>query len=126
MTKISFAERTHVWRGLIAPPEEAADEIPGLAELRGELSAILEETLKTRTSCQRLRSRALVEAKRLERTITRGEEAEQRLRHLIQAAYGPTSPQLHRFGLKPRRGRRPERSDGPGLPVPAAEAAGSE
>ena len=126
MTKISFAERTHAWRALVAPPEESADEIPGLAELRGELSAILEETLKTRTSCQRLRSRALVEAKRLERTITRGEEAEQRLRHLLQATYGSTSPQLHRFGLKPRKGRRPERSDGPGLPVPAEEPTGGE
>jgi hypothetical protein len=109
MTKMSFAQRIDVWETLTARPADLADEVPGLAELRGELAAIVEEVQKTRNTCRRLRSRAQVEAKRLEQAITRGEEAEQRLRRFLQASYGPTSQQLHRFGLKPRRGRRPEK-----------------
>src|SRR3954468_7087196 len=106
---MSFAQRIDVWRTLTARPADLAEEVPGLAELRGELATILEEVQETRKTCRRLRTRALVEAKRLEQAITRGEEAEQRLRRFLQASYGPTRPQLYRFGLKPRRGRRPER-----------------
>jgi hypothetical protein len=110
MTKMSFAQRLDVWRTLTAPSADLADEVPGLAELRGELATILNEVQKTSATCRRLRTRALVEAKRLEQAITRGEEAEQRLRRFLQASYGPASQELYRFGLKPRRGRRPERS----------------
>jgi hypothetical protein len=37
MTKMSFAQRIDVWRTLTARPADLADEVPGLAELRGEL-----------------------------------------------------------------------------------------
>jgi hypothetical protein len=119
MTKMSYAQRIDVWRSLTAPPADHVDEVPGLAELRGELETILEEVQKTRKTCRRLRARVLVEAKRLEQAITKGEEAEQRLRRFLQASYGPTSPQLHRFGLKPRRGRRPPKwVEPPMTPLP--------
>jgi hypothetical protein len=64
MTKMSFAQRIDVWRTLTARPADLADEVPGLAELRGELAAILPEVQKTRKTCRRLRNRALFEAKR--------------------------------------------------------------
>src|SRR5437764_1253621 len=104
---MSFAQRIDVWRTLTARPAELAEEVPGLGELRGELATILDEVQKTRNTCRRLRSRARVEAKRLEQAVTMGGEAEQRLRQFLQASYGPISQQLQRFGLKPRRGRRP-------------------
>jgi hypothetical protein len=35
---MSFAQRIDVWRMLTARPADLADEVPGLAELRGELA----------------------------------------------------------------------------------------
>src|SRR3954463_11611043 len=99
MTKMSFAQRIDVWRTLTAPPADLADEVPGLAELRGELATILNEVQKTRATCRRRAPGSLGGAKRLEQAIPRGEEAEQPLRRFLQASYGPTSPQLYRFGL---------------------------
>jgi hypothetical protein len=110
MPKMSFAQRIDVWKALTGNPPETADDVPGLAALRAELTAITEEVLKTRGTYRRLRTRALLEGKRLEQAIARGEEAEQRFRRLLQATYGTKNPQLHRFGLKPHRRRRLERT----------------
>jgi hypothetical protein len=50
MAKMSFAQRIDVWRPLTAPPADLADEVPGLAELRGELETILEDAPARRPS----------------------------------------------------------------------------
>jgi len=108
MTKVSFAQRIDVWKALTANAPEDGNEPPALVALRAELAAITEEALKIRGSYRRLRTRALMEGKRLEQAVARGREAEQRFRHFLQATYGTRNPQLRRFGVKPHRYQIPE------------------
>jgi hypothetical protein len=127
MPKMSFAQQVDGWKALTANALEVTEELPGLREVRAELVQALEAAEKSRDTHRRLRSKAMVEAKRLQQAIVRGEEAEQRLRRFLQASYGPTNPQLRRFGLKPRKGRRPEpRTIDPNSPAETAETAGGE
>jgi hypothetical protein len=109
MPKMSFAQQTDGWETLTNNSAEAASEHPGLAEARTELAEALAEAKRSRNAHRRLRSRMLGEAKQLRAAIVRGEEAEKRLRRFLQAVYGPASPELLRFGLKPRKSRKPAR-----------------
>jgi hypothetical protein len=130
MPKMSFAQQTDGWETLTSNSEEAASGHPGLAAVRTELAEALAAAKRSRNAHQRLRSRRLVEAKRLREAIVRGEEAEKRLRRFLQAVYGPDSPELRRFGLKPRKGRKPERPDSSLVPgfneEEAVEVSGNE
>jgi hypothetical protein len=121
MPKMSFAQQTDGWETLTINSDKAESEHPGLAPIRAELAAALAEVKKRRHAHRRLRSRMLVEAKRMREATVRGEEAEKRLRRFLQAVYGPASPELLRFGLKPRKGRKPEKPDSSLLPEPAEE-----
>ncbi len=116
MPKMSFAQQTDGWEALTSNSEKAASEHPGLATARTELAEALAEAKKSRNAHLRLRSRTLVEAKRLRAAIVRGEEAEKRLRRFLQAVYGPDSQELRRFGLKPRKSRKPEKPNQPLVP----------
>jgi hypothetical protein len=109
MPKMSFAQQTDGWETLTNNSAEAANEHPELTPLRVELAEALAEAKRSRHAHRRLRSRTLAEAKQLRAAIVRGEEAEKRLRRFLQAVYGPASPELWRFGLKPRKVRKPER-----------------
>ena len=108
MPKMSFAQQTDGWEALTSNSEKGESEHPGIIPVRTELAEALAEAKRSRNAHRRLRSRMLVEAKRLRAAIVRGEEAEKRLRRFLQAVYGPASPELRRFGLKPRKGRKPE------------------
>jgi hypothetical protein len=115
MPKISFAEQVLGWEQLAGNAEKYADELPDTAELRAELAAAIEESKESQQQYGQLRGRMLAAAERMRQAVVRGEEAERRLRRIVQAAHGAASPLLLRYGIKPRRERRraPNQPDAP-------------
>jgi len=110
MPKMSFAQQIDAWEALTGNAAASGDDHPAFAEVLTELVTALNDAKKSRSAHRRLRSKMLVEMKRLREAVARGQDAEKRLRRFLQAVYGPASPQLHRFGLKPRK-KRIKRND---------------
>jgi hypothetical protein len=104
---MSFVQQIDGWEVLTNNAGKVEAEHPEIAAVRAELQAALNEAKKSREAQRRLRSRMLVETKRMRDAVKRGQQAEQRLRRFLQAAYGPSNPQLHQFGLKARKARHP-------------------
>jgi hypothetical protein len=125
MPKISFAQQIDDWEALTANAATSGDEHPAFTAVLAELLAALNDARKSRSAHRRLRSKMLVETKRMREAIVRGQDAEQRLRRFLQAVYGPSSPQLHRFGLKPRKKRRKPEASGDSEITDAEVADGS-
>lgn len=120
MPRISFAQQIDEWEALTGNAVTSGDEHPAFTAVLGELVGALNDAKKSRAAYRRLRTKMLLEAKRMREAIARGQDAEQRLRRFLQAVYGPASPQLHRFGLKPRKKRR-KREDSDGLEATDAD-----
>jgi hypothetical protein len=106
MPKISFAEQVMGWEQLASNAEKYADELPDTSELRTELSAAIQDSKASQDLYYMLRGRMLDAAERMRHAVARGEQAESRLRRIVQAAHGAASPLLIRYGIKPRRERR--------------------
>src|SRR5262249_5529581 len=106
MPKISFVQQIDEWEALTANAAASGDEHPAFSAVLAELVAALNDAKKSRNAYRRLQSKMNIEIKRMREALQRGQDAEQRFRRFLQAVYGPSSPQLHRFGLKPRKKRR--------------------
>jgi len=135
MSKMSFAAQTNGWELLAATVLKHAEELPGTAAYRADLVKALEDARQSRSEHLQLRSETLQAAQRMREAIVRGEDAERRLRRLLQAIHGATDSKLLRYGIQPHRERRrptdeaevPEAAapDAPGEPA-AGEAEASE
>jgi hypothetical protein len=96
------------WEGITGNLGSRIDQIPHLKGLYESLVASTRQSLDLERQINTLQGRLGEALERLDQVAAEGEKIRGRLTAALQAEYGFESPQLHDFGLKPRRlrGRR--------------------
>ena len=123
MPKVSFGAEVGSWDHFNRSLRDK-DLPPVAEEQRLVLETAAKEAMALKGEQLRLRAAAQGASRRLDETIARGRPAESRLRAYLKAAYGATSLELIKHGLKPRpRGRFRETPEmTPGFVAPEGAA----
>jgi hypothetical protein len=102
MPKVALAESLTDWNSLIVNAGRHEADDPELAKHLEALRGVLEKTLETAALQQRLDAERQVTTRVLSNAKEQGKELAMRVRLRLKALYGPTSPSLHGFGIRPR------------------------
>lgn len=97
------------WGRMVRAARKDEAERSGLAPFR----AALENSHNEAVSCRQLRDTLVAQtreaSRRLRQALAEGKEAASRMRHYVKGVFGPRSEKLDRYGVKPRKLRRPPR-----------------
>jgi hypothetical protein len=117
MPKVAIAESLSDWEGLITSASKASLADALLGENVEELRTLLKQAKKLHVRRQRLEGERQATAQALAETTEQAKTIASQIRSKLKGAYGPTSSQLIRFGMKPRPLAR---GDAPPKPAPGA------
>jgi hypothetical protein len=121
MPKVSLADSVNDWNNLIANASRHAADAPAMAVWIEELRVIQEQALETEALRMRLDAERQVATHTLSDAKRQGKLLAIKIRSQLKAIYGPTSPALSGFGIRPRRirkGRLSTRFSSPRPPLP--------
>jgi hypothetical protein len=102
MPKVSLADSATDWNNLIDSASLHAADAPAMAAWIEELRAVRERALETEALRLRLESERQVATRTLSDAKRQGKLLAIKIRSQLKAIYGPTSPSLHGFGIRPR------------------------
>jgi uncharacterized protein YfdQ (DUF2303 family) len=102
MPKVALADSLTDWNNLIVNASRHEADDPELAKYLEALRGVLAKTLETAAIQQKLDAERQVTTRMLSTSKEEGKELAMRVRLRLKAMYGPTSPSLHGFGIRPR------------------------
>lgn len=106
MPRQSYAQLFDGWGALTESFDALEIKEPFIEARRQDLETELEEARRLQRQYRKLLGKIQTTSELLQQSITRGKEAESRLRLLLRGTYGSASPQLIRHGIPPRRAPR--------------------
>jgi hypothetical protein len=123
MPKVSLADSVTDWNNLIANASRHAADAPAMAAWIEELRVIQERALETEALRLRLESERQTATRTLSDAKREGKLLAIKIRSQLKAIYGPTSPLLHGFGIRPRPHPKGAPLNEIQLPAPSSPAA---
>jgi hypothetical protein len=123
MPKVSLADSVTDWNNLIANASLHAADAPAMAVWIEELRVIQERALETEALRQRLDGERQAATRTLSDAKRQGKLLAIKIRSQLKAIYGPTSPSLHGFGIRPRPHPKGAPLNEIQLPAPSSPAA---
>jgi hypothetical protein len=102
MPKIALADSLHDWDSLIGTASGPAEEAPDIQDLLEKLQIEMNRVRELDHRRQRLRAEAQEATRQLKASREKSKELARRIRGHLSGMYGPTNPELVRFGMKPR------------------------
>lgn len=115
MPKAAIAESLSDWEGLVTSASSASLDDALLGKDLEELRTLLKQAKKLHARRQRLEGERRAAAQALAVTTEQAKTIASQIRAKLKGAYGHTSSQLIRFGMKPRPLAR---GDAPPKPAP--------
>jgi hypothetical protein len=123
MPKVSLADSVNDWNNLIANASRHAADAPAMAVWIEELRVIQEQALETEALRMRLDAERQVATHTLSDAKRQGKLLAIKIRSQLKAIYGPTSPALSGFGIRPRPHPKGAPLNEIQLPAPSSPAA---
>jgi len=102
------------WGRMVRAARKDEAEINGIAPFRVALEALCLDAADCRQLRDELRTQIREANQRLRQALAEGEDAASRMRLYVKGVFGPRSEKLVRYGIKPRKLRRPPRKPGSG------------
>lgn len=100
------------WGRMVRAARKDEAKVDGIAPFRVELETHSTEAAACRQLRDVLRAQSREATLRLRQALLEGEDTASRMRHYVKGVFGPRSPKLAAYGIKPQKLRRPPRKPG--------------
>ena len=102
------------WGRMVRAARKDEAKLDGIAPFRVALETLNIEAAACKQLRDALATQTREATRRLRQALVEGEDTASRMRHYVKGVFGPRSPKLAAYGIKPQKLRRPPRKPGAG------------